>query len=270
MNVLYITAYKDIGRGNWNNNFKVNETIYYEHFNNLAKKCKNLICFLDKKTQNYINNNFNKNEYLNTKIYDYDEDNTFFKDCYNYEKNIMNSYNYKNLLKHRLTHPEHSIPEYNIVNHNKVIFIKRAMEMFPEYDYYIWIDFHYMRYKECNEANFYFPYNIDNTYVSNNKISICSFIDESIIPNINIYEIAYYSKEIIQGSAFIVPKNMVDILLQEYIDQLQYNYNNNIADDDQNIHLAIFIRNRNIYNLIKSNEWGKLFSLIKEINNKNI
>ena len=47
-----------------------------------------------------------------------------------------------------------TIPEYNIVNHNKVIFLKRAKSLFPNYSHYSWIDFGFLREDKYIISNF--------------------------------------------------------------------------------------------------------------------
>lgn len=260
MSILYVTAYKDIGRGSWNTIYRQSTENYYKNFTTLAKSCKNLVCFADENTKKYIKDNILMKNDL---VIDYNEEDTFFGKYLEKEQKAMQSDWYKTILRHRLHHPEHSIPEYNIVNHNKFHFIKRAKELFPTYDFYVWIDFHYTRHNDINnQYPLVFP---DSLSIPKNKITIASFIKDENIPFMDIPMISITSYEIIMGSTFIMPKDIVDIFYEEYDKQLRISYERGIADDDQNIHLQLFHREPLLYNLLHSNKWGTFFNvLLKE------
>jgi hypothetical protein len=199
------------------------------------------------------------------RIYDYDENNTFFNKYLDIEYNIMTTSEYKDLIHHRLHHPEHFCPAYNIVNHNKVVFLRRAKEMYPNYDFYVWVDFHYTI---RNDNNNQFPETLKN--ISTDKISICSYIEKEHLPNLTCRQIASSGLDVIYGAMFVVPKNLIHDLYEEYEYQLNENYNNMCADDDQGIHMAIFLRIPDFYNIVPIKCWGKAIQAMLLSNNQSI
>jgi hypothetical protein len=248
MNVLYVTAFKNIGRQNWSSFQRPNE-IYYNEFFRLYAYCPNLIAFVDEGTKQFIKDTeaFDMN-----RIYDYDEKETFFKDCLHVEETIMNTDEYKKLVEHRLHHPEHFCAAYNIVNHNKVVFLQRAKQMYPDYDYYIWVDFHYT---VNNDSGNQFPKHI--AHLPRDKVSICSYMECDHIPFLSCKEIACAGLDIIYGAVIVVPAELIEDLYEEYEYQLQENYRNHCVDDDQGIHLSIFLRIPHFYHLIPITHWGQ-------------
>lgn len=250
MTTLYVTAFKDIGRGDWEY-FTASTETYVDHFLRMTQVCPRIVCFVEPEMMRVL-----KDKVPETcMLLDYDAANTFFK-YEPIEKHIMASGKYKKTLQHRLHHPEHCKPTYNLVNHNKVLFIQRALRLFPSSDFYAWVDFHYSRHLDIQFNSFY-------GHLPIHQITIASFRNKSALTEIKTcWQLAIESEDIIQGSTFFVPRAVVNILCYEYEQQVIANYKEGIADDDQNIHLAILFRRPELYNLVVSAEWGKMFSLI--------
>lgn len=250
MSVLYITALKNIDRGSWEGAFQRPIQSYYNGLTELLNKCPKSVAFLDKDAMEYISSTMSPKSDQYT-LLPYEEENTFLHTYLETEKTIMNSNTYNNLIKHRKNHPEHFCGEYNLVNHNKVIFLKRAAEMFPDYEYYVWIDVHYTRW---NDNNNIMPTNI--YHLPKNKLSICCFLPTTDIPTMDAKQVAAAGRDIFQGSLYVVPKNIVKTLHQEYIYQLEQSYQQEIADDDQSVHHLLYLRLPKLYNVLQSSRWG--------------
>ena len=251
MTTVYITAFKDIGRGSWNV-FTASTEFYVHHFLSLCQMCPRLVCFVEPDMIRMLK----KRIPPTCMLLQYDAPNTFLR-YESVEAHIMNTPNYKTALKHRLHHPEHCKPTYNLVNHNKLLFIRRVAKMLPNFDFYAWVDFHYARHFDTNFRTLYLE-------LPKDKITIASFNGkDELVQSKHPLEIAIESKDIIQGSTFIVPSGLVHVLYNEYEQQVLYNYSLNVADDDQNIHLAIVIRRPELYNLVVTKEWGKFYSRVK-------
>jgi hypothetical protein len=244
--VLFVTAYKDINRKNWPGFTRTTDT-YIEWFGNLQKNPIRLICFCD----DYIKKSLETKYGFNC-CYPYDEENTFFKDI-DIHKQIINSDDYRQLAINRKD-PECIYPEYNIVNHNKVIFLKRAKNMFPHYTHYAWIDFGHCR----SEQYIYKIFDFNNLPETQIHIgSAVSYINPDYIPNPR--ENIVRNLEIFRGSPIFVPSSIIDKICDEYISVLELFKCNNVVDDDQSVFLQIYKKNPDLFLLHKSG-WFELFT----------
>lgn len=251
MTTVYVTAFKDIGRGNWDV-FTASTEFYIQNFLRLCQVCPRLVCYVEPDIMNLL-----KDKVPQTcMLLSYDASKTFLK-YESVEKHIMQKAAYKNALVHRLHHPEHCKPTYNLVNHNKIHFIRRTAEILPEFQFYAWVDFHYTRHGDIQ---------FETTYpdLPIHQITICAFSGkENLMEQKTPLQIAKESKDIIQGSTFFVPSGLVHILYHEYEQQVLYNYRCGVADDDQSVHLAILLRRPELYNLIVTEQWGLFYSRVK-------
>jgi hypothetical protein len=247
---LFVTAFKDIGRNNWNAYYRRNIDEYFNNFGRLLKCGFKLICFCDYEIGEILKNKYNFNS-----IYSYDSDNTFFK-YLNKQREIINSDYFNNLIKHRKLYPECSIPEYNIVNHNKVIFLKRAKQLFPNYTHYTWIDFGFMSEDQYIISNF--NWNLLN----NNKIQyskLCNKNIKYIDPITNCKE----ASELISGGSFIVPNQLIEWYCDEYEKMILYFQELNIVDDDQAICLQIYFKNIHLF-FLSDTGWFDIHKMYKK------
>ena len=252
--VLFVTAFKDIGRGSWANYTRSTDT-YIEWFMNLSKTPIRLICFCEDDIAKILN----EKGFLNT--YPYEKDNTFFK-VEHIEKSIIESAHFKNIISKRTDDSNSSEcinHLYNIVTNNKVLFLDRARAIFPSYSNYAWIDFGYMRdpLKIPQALNF-------SSLAGNTTIRVPSFnnidVDKILDPiNLLIYPTHYFNP--IQGSLFIVPINLVSWLSKEYTSMVVEYYKLNIIDDDQAIILQLYKKFADKFTLHIHNEW---FTMLKE------
>ena len=173
----------------------------------------------------------------------------------------MESEYFKTLTYNRCQ-PEVNRPGYNIVNHNKFIFVQRAKNMCPNYSHYSWIDFGYIRDKNS------IPQILDFSTLEDNKIIYSAFWTPNP-QNIRIPIVqCQYPDDVIQGSMFIVPKNKVDWLLNEYTKILMYYFDNNLVDDDQALIMQLYKLHYNEFNLIIRNNWFELLNYYS-LNNTN-
>jgi hypothetical protein len=162
----------------------------------------------------------------------------------------MNSDYYKNLIKDS-KNPENQYPEYNIVNHNKIEFVKRAKNMFPDYSHYGWIDFGCWRNSNDRLTDFNWA------ELQDEKIHFSSY---NYCPNDieNPIEICKSGKVMVHGSMFIMDKKCVDWYSNEYTETLLYLQSLNIVDDDQSIVVQIYKKYPEKFNLHINTECFKL------------
>jgi hypothetical protein len=241
MNALFVTAFKDIGRGQWSQ-FVRPSSEYMDSFDQLVRTGLDVVCFMDEETATPATP-------TNLRVHPYDEDSTFIPKYKDREQAIMESGMYRRMLSHRLNHPEHSVPLYNLVNHNKVAFIKRARDLHPDYAMYVWIDFHYARHGTMRTS-----YTLDHLPID--RVTIASFCHAHELPEADHQHLAMESKETIVGSVFVVPHGVVDTFYGSYEAALVNKYEAGVADDDQNVHAFLARCSPELYNVVRVREWG--------------
>ena len=234
ISVLCVTAFKDINRDKWSEKgvpHSRGTDKYLEWFSNLKNLPLNLICFADEPIASQI-----RNRTFFNNIYPYNERDTFFK-YIEFEKRVMNSPYYKGLVASTGSWPEHSVPEYNIVNHNKVNFVRRAYEINPGYTHYAWIDFGFQRNPSSEPLKW--------DHILNNSINYA--IDKPLryneIPDPETICRNPETGNIIQGALFTVPASLVRWYENAYEKALQHYYSKNLADDDQSVALLVVKNN---------------------------
>ena len=253
--VLCVTAFRDINRGSWRGRHaqwvrSVDE--YISWFSNITKLQVDIVCFCDEPVACNIRD---QTGFAN--ILPYDEQDTFFTHIEK-ERDIMSNDTYNSLLSHIINHPEHSIPEYNIVQHNKTSFIRRASDIFPDYTHYAWIDFGYIR----DKVNI--PPTIDWSPVATDRIHYATFHridDPSHIPD--PLSNCIHAPAIIQGSMFILPRALAvwyehaytTILMEQF-------YNKGLTDDDQAVVLQVYKHHYDMFCMHVIPEWFGFFKYV--------
>ena len=219
-NVLFVTAFKDLGRENLLG-FERSTDTYISWFKSLIMLPIRLICFCEKDIEQRLKIECN---FYNT--YSYDTEHNFCK-YIDKENEIMNSESFKSLTEHRRD-PEVNKPGYNNVNHNKIYFVNKAKIIFPTYTHYAWIDFGYIRDKQIPEQLDFSSLRDKIIFFSPNQIN-CS---ELLYP---IDALLNQSYQIIYGSPFICPNNLVEWFYEKYYNMVMLYYANNLVDDYQEI-----------------------------------
>jgi len=247
--VLFVTAFKDLGREDWAG-FKRPVSQYIEWFRNLSVLPIRLICFCDKDIESLLQNTC---DFYNT--YPYEEQTTFLQ-FIDKERDIMNSTDFKNIVRHR-NDPETNKPGYNSVNHNKFWFIKKARSMLPNYTYYAWVDFGCYRERDAGSFQYDFS-SLGNKIVYGvpKKIDIVSLLSP-INACINM------NNQCLFGSEFFCPSDLVEWYYNEYYNMVMYYYSQNLVDDDQEIVKQILKIHSDKFALIVTDGWFQLLKTFK-------
>jgi hypothetical protein len=248
--VIFVTAFKNLNRHSWKG-FERSIDNYINYFENLSMIPIRLICYCEDNVRDILHKKLN---FFNT--YPYKSEETFYR-FYDKEKSIMESLQFKNLIKHR-DDPETNKPGYNLVNHNKIWFIKRTKNMFPNYTHYAWIDFGCIRSKDK------IPQQLDFKLLSINKITYacdkCINIQDLLTP---VEACKNINNQNLMGSEFFCPKDMVDWYYDEYYKMVMRYYANNLVDDDQEIVKQILRYHSDKFNLVATGEWFNLLNTFK-------
>lgn len=229
--IIFITAFKDLNRETWGPFARPAEE-YIKWFTNLSKLPLRLICYCEPPVEKQLH----ALGFHNT--YPYGETYMKFLDK---EIEIMNSAYYKDLVKHR-NDPETNKPGYNLVNHNKSLFIKRTAELFPNYTHYAWIDFGYFREKQVGQFNFHLE---KTSFTAFSRPTDIKSPVENIICPVNY----------LKGSPFFVKKEDVAWYYEVYYRTVMEYFTNGLVDDDQAINLQIYKNYSYRFNLLISPAW---------------
>lgn len=253
--ILFVTAFKNINRENWKS-YKRTQEEYLLYFDYLITNIKyNIVVFIEENLLEKLILKYKK--YNNILLFDINLVDSFYKKYLLKDKEIMKSNIYKNKIpNNRKNNPEHNYSEYNLITHSKINFVKKACELFNNYDFYSWIDFGFIRNPNSN----FLPKNINTNLLSTNKILYQAFFIPKNKTCAN--KMLQSNKICICGGAFIIHKSLIyyyEKLFEQKIIEWQKNY---ISDDEQNLVLQLYFDNPQLFNLKISNKWFNFFNLL--------
>jgi hypothetical protein len=164
------------------------------------------------------------------------------------ETEIMESVQYKNLMRHRLRFPEHSHPKYTIITHCKTDFVYLSLQNY-KYDYYCWIDFGY-----CKKPEWIPKKLIDINKINKNKVNF-TLINPLDQNDSNIMYTLHVAPEKIGGYFFFGNKETVTKYINLYHKNLDEFQKLGIADDDQHLTLRCYYENPDLFQLYVLGNW---------------
>ena len=126
---------------------------------------------------------------------------------------------------------------------------------YPEYHFYSWIDFGYVR--EINSL----PKNLNVGNIPE-KVIYQQLLQ---IPSkkLNELQVLDTNDVFIAGSAFIIENNLVKKFEEIYENKIKMWYQNFICDDDQSVILQLFYENPDIFYLVEDPVWFSLYKHLK-------
>ena len=171
------------------------------------------------------------------------------------EDQVMNSLYFKNIIGHRHIYPEHSFPEYTLINHCKIDLICSLINSNKlDYEYYCWVDFGFFKLKE----------NIPNKLLDINRFNL-NTINYALINAVderdkNIYYTLKYAPEKIGGYFFFGKKSKLKEYQKLYHEILDYFQTTlNLTDDDQHLVLQCYFKNPTLFTLHNLGKWHSIF-----------
>jgi hypothetical protein len=248
--VIFVTAFKDIGRNNYSH-YKRSNDKYFESFFNIASNIEyTLVVYLEENIKNELLKKYTFKP--NIIFVDMDKVDTFYDKFLEKDKIIIQSEIYKNKIpEDRKFNPEHIYSEYNLINHSKINFVKNCSTIYPNYSFYSWVDFGYI------SPNI--PNNLSLTKLPE-KVVYAAFKEPT--HRINEDDMLRSDEIFIMGSSYIIHKNCIEefeCLYEKKIIEWQEKY---VTDDDQNLLLQLYYDNPNIFHLIQSDTWASLYTKI--------
>lgn len=268
-NICIVTAFFDIGRGEWNNEYKRSSNFYLESFLHYLDYPYNMVCFIDDRYIDTILQYYTKSSYHNKKFIPINEkwlENNIhsWKQIYK-DKEILSSDEYKKKIEFRkkiivdlnLTIPknyynflpENENPKYNSINHSKIDFIMYSIQNgYIKEDITCWCDFGYFGTQHKNNKETFPTSTLDITKFSNNKITF--FLKKNVEkkdldPNYTLI----YAPEVFTGTFWGGPTNLMSKMQELYHNCVEELYSINISDDDQHIYLRCCLKQNDMFDL---------------------
>lgn len=269
--ITIVSAFFDIGRGNWSvekghpSYLQRSPEKYLDYFSNLAELENDMIIFTSSEFSEKIRK-IRKNK--KTIVVEIDI-NSKFSDCREKIKAVQNSSVFKNTVDSAQSrNPEYWSPDYVLVTNLKSYFVKKAITSKLVNTHLVaWVDFGYCRSKETLNGlvKWKYPFNEDKihffTINKNFKISK-ELVNESILRN----------QVFIIGGAIVGTK-------EKWLNFSNIVYNcqkkillDSMVDDDQGVFMMAFLEDKaNIkLNYLGKNKWFNLFKLFNEKSKLNI
>ena len=259
--LCFVTAFRDIDRGNWKQ-YQRSTDEYLKRFGRLLSLRHPLVIFIDNRYTDDILRLVAASDRstLSTQIIPFDDE--FLSQHIDSwqrlprEKEIMSSARYRNRVRHRLSHPEHRVPEYTIINHCKVDFVRFVVDEVHKQDKcgrYAWIDFGYI------EDFVKVPIGDVPTLGETDLDKVAYVVLRHPIPSdVDRLRVLTEAPDVIAGGFFCAsPKTMVKFaeLYHSILGEFQ---DADIADDDQAVVLAAYFLSPALFEFRKG-EWKTAF-----------
>ena len=261
--ITIITAYFDIGRGDYNNQYTRGNNKYIEYFKFWARIQNNLIVYTQKEFEKeiyQIREKFGLKD--KTKVITIDNIYNILPEIYQKMTAIEEDKIYFKNYRYIKECPE------NKANYCYIMFLKTWCMMdavkkgYTKSKYLAWLDFgfnHGGKYFK-NEKDFDFLWD----YEFENKIYISGFNKNNNKP---IFQIVQSGEVFIQGTPFVVPITHIDEFYNLMLDSTNSLLDVGFMDDDQTVMLMAYRKNKEIFKYVESNEW---FLLIKKYGGNHI
>lgn len=260
MSITIITAFFDIGRGNWSveNGYPSylgrSTEKYFKYFSHLAQLKNNMVIFT---SSDYVDKIREIRGSKPTTIIDISLDNKFSA-CKKLISEIQQSEKFKkNIDIEQLKNPEYWSAEYVLVNNLKSYFVKKAIkDGLVDTLLAAWVDFGYCRnLKTLNKIQTW-----DFSF-SPEKVHFFS-IKKSFEINQNNVSYAIFNNQafIIGGVIVAAPEKWLtfsSLVYQCQIDML----NQHIVDDDQGVYLAALLKQPELFEIhyLGEDQWFDVF-----------
>jgi protein YibB len=240
-----VTALYDLKRESWDG-FNRDFTQYKNWMKDMLSFDAPMIVYVDETDREFVES-YRKNKETKVIVTPFKELQTYKEFGYVIKK-VMGS---EEFLKDQTapTHPQIKHPEYNILMHEKIQFVKRSIQDNPfGTDHFMWLDagvFHMSQ--RADLLNKKFP--LKN--ITNNKVNfIC--IEEPKLEDIQDLEKFYKGHNVkIIGTSWGGHKDAILEFEKTYTDLLKESVSNNLMDQDQSFLTVSYLRNPEICNVYK-------------------
>lgn len=259
-NVTIVTAFFDIGRGDWSEEAGLPSYLqrttdkYFKYFENLAKLDNPMVVYTSADNIEKVQSlRLGKETYI-IKI-DFNEK---FKACREQVQTILDNEDFKSKVNpEQLKNPEYWSANYVLINNLKSYFLKKAiLDLKLESEYFAWVDFGYCRDGAVLNNLKNWKINLDKE-----KVHLFTIKKKFHLNKENVYKSILNNEPYIIGGVIIATKNkwlefsnLVYICQKSLLDEL-------IIDDDQGVYLMCLLKDRELFqlNYLGKNKWFDVF-----------
>jgi protein YibB len=246
--ISIVTAFFDIGRGNWTPSrglphyLERSTDVYLERFSYLAKLENDIVVYtskeLSEKVRNICSDRMNRTTIIEVDLADFSNTR---KEIYKIQSD-PNFYN--SVLPSQNKNPEYWNPDYVLVTNLKSHFTSRAiLNKLVKSDMVAWIDFGYCRSMSNIPPSRRWDYNFDNT-----KIHLFNYKDydgkpiEEIVLSNDVYILG--AKVVASAVLWGVMDNLMTLSQSNLMSE-------GLVDDDQGLWLASYLKDPSLFELHK-------------------
>jgi len=242
MKICYVTAYLELNREGWVS-FSRPFEVYLSNFSRILEAIVDstdtqLVAFVDEKRfdqvvslaprqSNVIFIPINR-AFMNANIHVWS--------LLPRETEIMKSSEYRRLLSHRLCYPEHTNPEYTMINHAKIDFVALASTL-TSANVLCWVDFGYVNFPRD-------PLDLSRLDLDAINYTVINPIDSR---DSDVMYTILNAPERVGGFAFLGVRHRLLEYQKTYHEQLSLFQRMNLADDDQHLVLRCYFSNKQLF-----------------------
>ena len=133
-----VSSFFDIGRDKWENRHQRSVDIYEKNAKLVLKTPEDMIMFIPEYMVDFVREHRPKDAVTHVVLTEFSD-----LDCQKYREDmvkIMSSESFRSGISDDSI-PEYNVPEYNIIMWSKIFFVARAVDLFPSYTHFAWLDF---------------------------------------------------------------------------------------------------------------------------------
>lgn len=278
--ITIVTAFIDIGRGEWDNQYKRSTQFYIESFLHYLKYPYQMACYIDDRYIDEILEHYVKSPYRNKMFIPINKrwlkNNIHAWKQLELDKEIISSQKYKEYMQQRLRimypdgasnvesqkyiFPENQYSEYNIINHSKIDFIMHAIENGFILDttdtITCWCDFGYFGTQHDNDPVTFPTQTLDKSKFKSDKLTF--FIQNRAVREcVDPVFMLIQSPEIFTGAFWGGPTSLMSRFQELYHISVDELYKYNISDDDQHVYLRCYIKDIDLIDLKDIEDKGR-------------
>lgn len=261
-NPVVVMALYDIGRENWGS-FGLSYNTYLNWMRNTLSLNSKFVIYTENKFSDRIKEYRREfDPYLeNTVVVESPiEQLYYYKNYYKKLNALMFSDEFKK--KNFVEVPEMTEPLYNVIMFNKLEFLRDAKEnKYFNNDLLIWADAGGLRESIDNYKNETWPSLAKINQLDNSKVTFFSHSKNIRVENKESHALSQV--RYIQGTSFIVPSKLVNMLADGFETTVDDCIDNGFIGSDEKIFDITYCRRPEAYNLIKCT-WRTYFNILKE------
>lgn len=257
--ILYVTAFKALGRESWKHWARPNDN-YFQNFRNLLTRLKyDLVVFIENSLAEKVRETILEvpGAADRVTVMDYSAVDSFIAKHLAAERACMQGGLVQSLTAHRRDCPETYIAEYTLVNHSKINFVRHAQAAQPGRDFYAWVDF-----GMCNDPVITFPLlDLDELpdrvmYNTLRQPPVGRPDERALLQTGDVF---------LTGDSFIVPAALVETLERRWEGKLLEWQRQGLADDDQSLVLQLYYDDPKMFFLTIGGRWYVLNELLPRL-----